>query len=81
MRYNPLWQLTLVKLRDLWREPEALFWVFIFPVILALALGIAFPVDAAIGRAGGIGLDRIFGIAGGKFRGNGALGAPGKLGR
>jgi ABC-type multidrug transport system permease subunit len=42
MRFNPLLQLTLVKLRDLVREPEALFWVFIFPVLLALALGIAF---------------------------------------
>jgi ABC-type multidrug transport system permease subunit len=42
VRFNPLYQLTLVKLRDLVREPEALFWVFAFPVLLALALGIAF---------------------------------------
>jgi ABC-type multidrug transport system permease subunit len=42
MRFNPLYQLTLVKLRDLLREPEALFWVFVFPVLLSLALGIAF---------------------------------------
>ncbi|MHC4430141.1 MAG: ABC transporter permease, partial [Planctomycetota bacterium] len=42
MKFNPLYQLTLVKLRDLVREPEALFWVFIFPVLLAVALGIAF---------------------------------------
>jgi ABC-type multidrug transport system permease subunit len=42
MRLHPLYQLTLVKLRELWREPEAIFWVFVFPVLLALALGIAF---------------------------------------
>jgi ABC-type multidrug transport system permease subunit len=42
LRESPLLQLTLVKLRELVREPEALFWVFVFPVLLALALGIAF---------------------------------------
>jgi ABC-type polysaccharide/polyol phosphate export permease len=35
-------QLTLVKLREYLREPEALFWVFAFPVLLTLALGVAF---------------------------------------
>jgi ABC-type multidrug transport system permease subunit len=39
---HPLAQLTLLKIRELLREPEALFWVFAFPVLLALALGIAF---------------------------------------
>lgn len=29
-------------MREFAREPEAVFWVFIFPVLLALALGIAF---------------------------------------
>jgi ABC-2 type transport system permease protein len=38
----PLVQLTLWRLRELTREPEALFWVFAFPILLALALGIAF---------------------------------------
>ena len=41
-RLRPLVQLTLFKIRSLTREPEALFWVFVFPVLLALALGIAF---------------------------------------
>src|SRR5688572_28736421 len=40
---NPLVELTLVRLREFVREPEALFWAFIFPIILSLALGIAFP--------------------------------------
>jgi ABC-2 type transport system permease protein len=41
-RYSPLAQLTLARMREFVREPEAVFWVFIFPVLLALALGIAF---------------------------------------
>jgi ABC-type multidrug transport system permease subunit len=41
-RYNPLWELTLARVREFVREPEALFWVFVFPVLLAFALGIAF---------------------------------------
>jgi len=39
---NPLVQLSLGKIREFLREPEAVFWVFIFPVLLTLALGIAF---------------------------------------
>ena len=42
MDRNPFVQLTLVKLREYTREPEALFWVFAFPVLMTLALGIAF---------------------------------------
>lgn len=42
MRPSPLYQLTLAKLRLMVREPEALFWVFVFPLLLALVLGIAF---------------------------------------
>jgi len=38
----PLVHLTLWRLRELTREPEALFWVFAFPILLALALGVAF---------------------------------------
>jgi len=39
---SPLFQLTMWRIRDFTREPEALFWVFAFPIILALALGLAF---------------------------------------
>jgi ABC transporter DrrB family efflux protein len=42
MQYNPIIQLSLLKVRSLLREPEALFWVFVFPLLLAVALGIAF---------------------------------------
>ncbi|HVT15282.1 MAG TPA: ABC transporter permease [Thermoanaerobaculia bacterium] len=39
---SPLAQLTICKAREFFREPEALFWVFIFPLVLAMALGLAF---------------------------------------
>jgi ABC-2 type transport system permease protein len=39
---GPLWELTLSRLREFWRDPGALFWTFGFPIVLAVALGIAF---------------------------------------
>jgi ABC transporter DrrB family efflux protein len=39
---HPLLQLTRARLLEFIREPEALFWVFVFPVLMALGLGIAF---------------------------------------
>jgi ABC-2 type transport system permease protein len=41
-RDHPLVQLTLVRYREFYREPEAIFWVFVFPVLLTAGLGIAF---------------------------------------
>src|SRR5579863_7879404 len=41
-RTSPLWQLILTRIREFVREPEALFWVFVFPLLLAVALGLAF---------------------------------------
>jgi ABC-2 type transport system permease protein len=40
---HPLMELTLVRIREFIREPEALFWAFLFPIVLSLALGVAFP--------------------------------------
>ena len=40
--------LFLARLKEMYREPEVFFWVFIFPILLALGLGIAFrnkPAD------------------------------------
>jgi ABC-type multidrug transport system permease subunit len=40
----------MARMRELRREPEVIFWVFIFPLLLALGLGIAFrnkPADVA----------------------------------
>jgi ABC-2 type transport system permease protein len=39
---SPLAQLTLARFRETWREPEAVFWIFLFPVIMAGGLGLAF---------------------------------------
>ena len=41
-RTRPLVELTLSRFREFVREPEAVFWVFAFPVIMTIALGIAF---------------------------------------
>jgi ABC-type multidrug transport system permease subunit len=39
---GPLAELTLARIRELTREPEALFWVFVFPILLTAILGLAF---------------------------------------
>ncbi len=39
---SPLFQLTLARIRGFYREPSAIFWTFVFPVLLTIALGIAF---------------------------------------
>ncbi|MDB4883806.1 MAG: Transport permease protein [Gemmatimonadetes bacterium] len=47
-RSRSLAQLTLVRFREFLREPEAVFWTFLFPIVLAIGLGIAFrnkPAD------------------------------------
>jgi ABC-2 type transport system permease protein len=41
-RLHPLAELTRARILEFVREPEAVFWVFVFPVLLALGLGIAF---------------------------------------
>ncbi|MBZ5639960.1 MAG: ABC transporter permease [Acidobacteriia bacterium] len=49
-RPHPLVELTRARILEFLREKEALFWVFVFPVLLACALGVAFrnrPVDLA----------------------------------
>src|SRR6185295_3497879 len=33
---------TLARIRELTREPEAVFWVFVFPILLAGILSLAF---------------------------------------
>jgi ABC-type multidrug transport system permease subunit len=47
-RYWPLGQIILARVREFYREPEALFWVYGFPILLVVGLGIAFrnqPVE------------------------------------
>ena len=35
-------RLLQMRMLEMWREPEVIFWVFVFPLLLALGLGIAF---------------------------------------
>ncbi|HZG42546.1 MAG TPA: hypothetical protein VEY93_06255, partial [Longimicrobium sp.] len=59
---SPLRELTLARIRGFVREPEALFWTFGFPIIMALGLGIAFreaPTErAAVGVERGSAAER-----------------------
>lgn len=41
-RLHPLVELTMARIREFLREPEIIFWVFAFPILLVCALGIAF---------------------------------------
>jgi ABC-2 type transport system permease protein len=48
LELSSLYQLTMVRFRLFLREPEAILWIFIFPILLAMGLGIAFrnrPAD------------------------------------
>jgi ABC-type multidrug transport system permease subunit len=41
-RWTALIELTSARIREFFREPAAIFWVYGFPLIMALSLGIAF---------------------------------------
>ncbi|HEY1251242.1 MAG TPA: ABC transporter permease [Thermoanaerobaculia bacterium] len=64
-RKNPLLALTRARLLEFLREPEAIFWVFAFPIIMALILGFAFrdrPADKVlVGVTGEAGLRALSG--------------------
>src|SRR6267143_1837713 len=62
---HPYLLLVLARMRELMREPEVVFWVFIFPILLAVGLGVAFrnkPTDEiAVGVVAAAGSDRVAG--------------------
>ena len=41
---HPLWELTKARLLEFWREKGAVFWVFGFPILMAIGLGLAVAV-------------------------------------
>lgn len=43
---SPLVELTIYRLKEFMREPDAVFWVFAFPLLLTVALGFAFREKA-----------------------------------
>lgn len=56
---SPVIQVALMRLRETFRQPEIIFWAFVFPTLLAAVLGVAFrerqpaPVPAAVAREAG----------------------------
>src|SRR3984893_12562662 len=47
-RWSAFSHLVIMRMKELKREPEVVFWVFGFPLLMALGLGIAFrnkPAD------------------------------------
>jgi ABC-type multidrug transport system permease subunit len=63
LRSSPLLQLYLVRLRDFYRQPARVFWVYGFPTLLAIALGFAFqnrpPAPIAVDLVSGPGAAEI----------------------
>lgn len=57
---HPIWQITLTRMREIYRRPSTIFWVYVFPVFVVIALGVAFrsrppqpvPVDVVDTPAG-----------------------------
>ena len=47
-RWHPLFSLIAARFREFCREPAAIFWVYVFPLIMVVALGVAFR-DKPIG--------------------------------
>jgi len=41
-RLEPIWQLTLARVKEFTRQPAAIFWVYGFPILMMMSLGIAF---------------------------------------
>lgn len=60
---SPIVQLTLARFREFIREPEAVFWTFVFPIVVSLALAMAFPSkadsDVLVGLRPGPSADRL----------------------
>ena len=53
-RTGSLAQLTVTRLREVIREPEAVFWTFVFPLLLAAGLAVAFRARPPEVRVAGV---------------------------
>ena len=42
MRHHPILAITFARLREFVRRPAAVFWVYFFPVLMVIVLGVAF---------------------------------------
>ena len=75
--YHPLRGLYLARLREFYRQPARLFWVYGFPTVLALGLGLAFnrsePAPLAVDlveNAGSAAIEQTLRTANSQARGN-----------
>ena len=50
-RSSPLVQLYLTRIREFYRQPARIFWVYGFPILLAIVLGLAFKNRASRRRS------------------------------
>jgi ABC-type multidrug transport system permease subunit len=61
MRLEPFYRLLTARIREPLREPEVVFWVFVFPLLMAVGLGIAFrnkpPEEITVAVAEGPGAE------------------------
>ena len=66
-RWSAYWHLLVARTKEMQREPEVIFWVFLFPLLLAVGLGIAFRSRPAsipnVAVAGGPGADAVLRMA------------------
>lgn len=46
--FSPIRQLILTRLREFYREPAAVFWVYVFPLLMTLTLGLAFRAEPKV---------------------------------
>lgn len=51
---HPLVELSMTRLREFAREPEAVFWAFIFPILMSVTMAIAFPRGGGRGAIVGV---------------------------
>jgi len=56
--HHPLLELARARMLEFVREPEAMFWTFVFPMIMSVGLAIAFP--------GGTAKPSVIGVEGGE---------------
>lgn len=42
LQYSPVWQIVMARVRESYRRPETIFWVYVFPILMVVSLGVAF---------------------------------------
>ena len=45
LKYSAFWQMTIARLREFSREPAAIFWVYVFPILMMIVWALPFVID------------------------------------